>query len=230
MEVILKKITTKAVSDIGDFLNKSLIMISRPVAFFSGIDDSNKAFKNASMFALIASFILVIISIPSYKLNKITIDAYFIVISIGISWFLLFFSGLQLHVIAKLFRGCGTLVQSASSYFYASSVLLILKVLEIPTRVIRDEALLSAPLTAKTAENVNVSINANPNAFASELFVAIGYLWFFILIISLFKAIHGFGYLRAVVTAVLSMAALSFTVSWIQTPILHVLLNAFKAT
>lgn len=229
MEIIFKKMAKKTASDIGCFLSTSLTIFSNPKKFFEDIEKTNQTFVNASSFALVASFILVLISIPSYKLNGISTEPLFIVLSVGISWFLLFLSGLQLFVLARLFRGRGSLINSISSYFYASSVLLILKMLEIPTRAIRDNELISAPLSAEMMESMNVSIRGDSNALVSEFLVFFGYIWFFFLIVALLRAIHGFGVIRGILVGAISMFGLSLIVSLIQRPILHVLLNAFKS-
>jgi hypothetical protein len=230
MDEIYKKVIDKISSEFGAFFQNIPKILGDSSVFFKNIEDTDDAFVKASFFALAVSALLVFIAIPSYRINNVSLDSTFFILAIVITWILFVIYGVQLWVVSRLLLGKGSLLKSISAFFYANAITVFGKLAEIPSRVERDKELLKCGLTSSsTAENMTLAINSNKYAVASELYVFVFYILFFILIVNFIKVIHEVGTIRAVISGALGLGTISITVIWLQRPVAQVLLCAFKS-
>lgn len=216
MEEVKNKITDKILDEFSSFIKNIPIILSEPSEFFRTIENNDKTFLNASSFALVVSGLLVLLNIPSYKINGIQSDPTFYTLAIIITWLILAFIGAKLWIITKLFSGNGGFIRSISSFFYASSALVFLKFLEIPSRV------------GKDSELINRKNNVVIDSFPSDIYVLLGYLLFFVLMFNVTKSVHGLDNLKSTISTILFILIIILSITYMQTPIIKTLLIAYK--
>ncbi len=228
MDDILKKIIDTVLGGFSDFFRDISLVFSDPNVFFKEIKNNNDLFLNSSFYALFVTSIIAVFRTPSFLINDISTDAILYISEIVYSWFIFFICGFFLWIVCRfLLRGTGSFVHSVSAFFYASVVLSVISFLEIPTRIARDEILIRDGLALTTAENMTTLIHNNPYLYASEISVALGYLFFLFLLLKMVKSVHGFGIIRSITSVVISFVFISLFVSWLQRPINYYLLMAF---
>jgi len=228
MDEVYKKVSKFSLEKFGEFFGNIPRIISSPSIFFETIDGSDKEFVKASAFALVVGSLMAILSTPSYKIHDLNLEPSFYAIDIMISWILFATYALQTWFVCKIFMGRGGVISTMSAFFYSMAILVFVKMFEIPSRIIRDEELLGCNLTAETADKMSQAVYSNTYAVSSEMYVAIGYFIFFIVLTNLVKTIHNFGVLRSIAVSLTSLYTISITVSYIQRPVTGSLLCAFK--
>lgn len=229
MEAIFKVVTSKVISEFNRFPKITSLLISRPTELFTSIDNKQNTLLEALSFSVVISFLMTLLSIPSFKVNNVEVGSLFLTLDVFINIILFVIYSLLMYISAKVFLGGGGVLKSISAFLYASPLLVFLKVLEIPTRIARDKELLAGALTPSTVENMTLAINSNPYLLVSELLVGIGYIWFICVLFLLLKTVHSFGLIRSLLSSILSIWLISLCISWVQRPINHALLNAFQA-
>jgi len=228
MEDVYEKISKFSLGKFGEFFSQIPKIISSPSRFFESIDSTDKGFVKASTFALVAASLMAILSTPSYKIHSISLEPSFYVIDIIICWLLFATYAIQTWFVCRVFMGRGGVIPTISAFFYSISVLVFVKMFEIPSRIIRDEELVGCNLTSETADKMSQAVYSNTYASSSEIYVGIGYFIFFIILINLVKTIHDFGVLRSIFVSAISLYTISITVSYVQRPVFGALLCAFK--
>ncbi|WP_299489656.1 YIP1 family protein [uncultured Shewanella sp.] len=228
MEAIFKVITSKVISEFNRFPRVIGLLISRPKELFSSIDNHQSTFLKALSFSAVISFLITLLSIPSFKTNHVEVESLLLTLDVFINIILLVIYSLITYISARIFFGRGGVLRTISAFLYVSPLLVLIKLLEIPTRIVRDKELLAGALTPSTVENMTLAINSNPYLLVSELLVGVGYIWFVCVLFLLLKTVHNFGFMRALLSSGLTMWLISLGVYWIQRPVIHVLLNAFS--
>ncbi|EJK2283412.1 hypothetical protein NK524_003573 [Vibrio cholerae] len=228
MNELYDRIIKTSLKNFDEFFRTVPLIIASPSNFFEKIDKSEKGFLKASMFAFIAASLMSILSIPSYKINNLNLEPSFYVINVIVSWILFSIYSIQTWFVCKVFMGRGGIIPTVSAFFYSISILVFVKFVEIPSRIIRDRELLACELTVETSSNMSRAVYSDMYGISSEVYVAIGYVIFSIVLFHLVRAIHKFGVVRAIIVILISLSSISITVSYIQRPIVGALLCAFK--
>ena len=227
MEEAFKKLSNKAISEFGLFFSVIPKIFGAPKKFFASIDESHETFIRASSFALVVSCVFVLLSIPSYKINGISIGSELLLINIFFNWLLFLIYGILVWLSCLIVLGKSRITKCLSAFFYSCSILVIVKFLEIPARITRDNVLSNAELTSDIPEKMTEAVSSNPYSFASEIMVGLGYVWFLAVLVILVRETHRFGWFRSILAALIAILSISLAVSWIQRPITHALLSAF---
>ncbi len=228
MDEAYDKILKVSLGKFSRFFRNIPKIISSPSKFFDKVDNSDKEFVKASTFALIAAALMALLSIPSYRLHGLHLDSLFFIINIVIAWILFILYAFQIWLICKIFFGKGGILQTISMFFYSVSILVFVKMFEIPSRAMRDNELLRCDLTALSAHNMSKAISSNIYSMSSEIYVALGYFIYFIVLINLVRSAHKFGIFKSIFVSLISLYTISITVSYLQRPVIGTLLCAFK--
>jgi len=209
-----------------EFLTTTQEIFSKPGYFVGKIQDNPATFHRACIFLAVVSLLLTAINIISYKINHIPLNWSFISCESGVTCliFMIFSSGVW--AFSKALGGKGTATKTLCICFYASVVLVPVKVLELPTRVIRDGVLLQGPISDITIEKARAAINAT--AFKFEFIVLIGIIAFLWLMTNMLKQVHEFGRVRQFFLFVFSFFLLTTMTNSFQEPITQLILRAFS--
>ncbi|MEH6578483.1 MAG: YIP1 family protein [Amphritea sp.] len=227
MDDVLKKLLNNALSEFCVFFSYLPRIYSSPKEFFGSICGSHKTFYEASRFALVISCLFALLNVPSYKINGISVSSEILLIDIIFSWVLIFIYGVLVWASCKLFLGKCSLIKVLSAFFYSCAILVVIKFLEIPARIVRDKYLLGASLESDISDNMSNAVLSNPYSLVSETMVGFGYVWFSVVLFILVREVNNFNWLRSLCACLVGMFFVSLAVSWVQRPITHVLLNAF---
>lgn len=225
MDDSTKKIIT---SIFAEFFSATSNFVKSPNNFFRGIDNSSTSFRDASLFGLAVSTLLTALNVISYVFNKIPIQLLFISLDILTTWLLVLIYATSLWAISRMFRGHGEFTRSASAFFYTTLLLIPVKLLETPTRIVRDKYLSSGPLTDAMLLAIRAEINSTPYRVVAEYLVAGGYVIFLIFLIKIGRIVHGFGWARSAIVSILGLLTISLAIGYVQTPNTNLLLLAFK--
>ncbi|MGQ0333477.1 hypothetical protein [Halomonas elongata] len=228
MDVFYDKLSKIGLNKFSGFFKNLTRMISSPSRFFDSVDGSDKEFIRSSALALVSAALMVLLSTPSYRLHGLHLDSSFFVISIVVNWILFSTYAFQTWFACKIFFGKGSVLQTMSAFFYSMSILVFVKMFEIPSRVIRDDELLSCDLTSESAKAMTQAVSSNVYSLSSEVYVGIGYLVYFIILFNLVRSVHKFGVFRSIIVSAISLYTISITVSYLQRPVIGTLLCAFK--
>jgi len=209
-----------------EFLRATQRVFSKPGYFAGAMQDNPATFRRACTFLAVVSLLLTAINIISYKINHIPLDWSFISFESGVTCliFMIFSSGVW--AFSKALGGKGTVTKTLCTCFYASVVLVPVKVLELPTRVIRDGILLQGPISDITIDRTRAAINAT--AFKFEFIVLIGIIAFLWLMTNMLKKVHAFGRVRQFFLFVFSFYLLTMMTNSFQEPITQLILRAFS--
>lgn len=227
MEEFVKIIYNKAILEFRFFFSVIPKIISAPREFFASIDESHETFIRASSFALVISCVFVLLSIPSYKINGVSIGSELFLLDIVFNWLLLLIYGIIVWLSCRIVIGKSRITKCLSAFFYSCSILIIVKFLEIPARIVRDNVLVNADLTSDTPEKLTDAVFSNPYSFASEIMVGLGYVWFLVVLVILVRETNRLGWIRSILASIIAIVFIALAVSWIQRPITHALLSAF---
>jgi len=168
MEEAIKQITKKMLYEFPLFFQNIPKILGDSRRFFKTIENTETAFIKASIFAVFVSCFLVFLNVPSYKINGIYLDAAFYTLDIFVTWLIIVIIGAKFWVVTRVLLGEGGFFKTLSSFFYATSMLIFIKLAEIPTRVVRDKGLLVEPGSALSYENSAKIIFENKYTLASE--------------------------------------------------------------
>lgn len=143
------------------------------------------------------------------------------------NWFLIAIYGVCFGIAARMLGTTRRIMVSVNTFFFLSAWLVVLKLFEMPALGARFNAIAQSCTLDGYEAAVHAAILGNQMAYNSDWFVVFGYIGFAYLIVRMQKILHDFGWLRAMVAAIIGMVFLGLVAGYVQGPIISQLICSY---
>lgn len=171
----------------------------------------------ACLYGMFISAVLTLLSLPALKGAGILFTYDLAGVLCAVNWLLLALYGSCFGVAGKLLGG-GKVITAVNAFFYVASLIVVMKLLELPVLDARIAATVAGCDAGDFAEATTAAISQKELATRGNWLVLLSYLIFFLYAIRMERRLYGFGLLKGILSATLGIIFLCIAVILVQMP------------
>ena len=174
----------------------------------------------AMLACLVMAISLVMFSLPAIHKVGIALTWDFLVVLTALNVSMLFGFGMCLWAAGLCLKGKVGAHTVLNVFFYAAYLLVILKLVELPALIERFQAVIATCDSDGLASEVTARIGGRADSTAHNFYVGAGYLLVMVQVYRLQRDLNGFGKVRALLAACLSLFFIAVVLGGLQNPII----------
>ncbi len=199
--------------------------------FMSKIRNENISFSSAVPFSLTVAVTMSFFEVIVYLLNKNELGPLVFCYMVFFTWFMIVICGMALWLTSILFRGSASMLKTITAFQFLSVGFVFIRMLELPSLMVTHKVILSQsePFQKDISSLISQSVLQNSFSFTSSILVLGGYLILGYWTYRMLRVVHQLRWWQAVGATGFGAWLTSAAVTYVQYPIVQILLFANQA-
>lgn len=199
--------------------------------FMSKIRNGNISFSAAVPFSMAVAVTMSFFEVIVYLLNKNELGALIFCYMAFFTWFMIVICGMALWLTSILFGGSTSLLKTITAFQFLSIGFVFIRMLELPSLMVTHKVILSQsePFQKDISGLISQNVLQNSFSFTSSILVLVGYLILGYWVYRMLRVVHQLRWWKAVGATGFGAWLISAAVTYIQHPIVQILLFANQA-